>query len=120
MFSVVDFASEEGHPSAVLLCIVNELESVISRARASPKDAHDQVRIILSQFLHPAWPVINNLQKQRPPRLRHPGQTADDVIIDKLSDFLCRNTAADIRVENLEKVSEFFLLGFFAEFLKSE
>ena len=47
MFRVVDFAAVKRDPRAVFLRIMNQLEGVISRARAAAQNADDEFRIIL-------------------------------------------------------------------------
>jgi hypothetical protein len=41
---VVDLAAKQGHARPMFLCLADQFESVVGRARASAEDADDEVR----------------------------------------------------------------------------
>src|SRR5882672_9564915 len=120
MFRVVDLSPEQGDPGAVFLGVVNEFESVISRAGAPAEDTDDQVWIVLGQFLHGSGSVINNFQERWPAGLRHPREIADDIVINELAELFRRNSDVHIWIKNLEEISEVLAFSLFAKGLKCE
>ena len=112
---VVDFAAEQGCPSAVLLRFGDQLERVVGRAGAAAQDADDQVRIVGDQLLHRPRAVVDDLQKDRPPGYRDAGQSAGDGIVDELRRGFRRQPLRSIGVEDFQKVAKALALGLFAE-----
>src|SRR4051794_40935751 len=103
MLRIVNLAPVERHTRAVLLRVVDELESVVSGARAATKNADDEIGIVLRQLLHRFRPVINNFQKVRPARLRHTSESAKNVVVDEFAEFLRRDAGVHIRIKYFEE-----------------
>ncbi len=120
MLGVVDLAAKQRDPGAVFLRLVDQLEGVVSRPGAAAEDADHQVRVVLGQLLHRARAVINNLQKERSPRLGHAGQAAEDVVIDEFAELLRRDAAGDVRVEHFQEITELLPFRLFAKFLERQ
>src|SRR6185369_12178975 len=115
MLGVIDLATKESDPRAVFLRVVNQLEGVVSRARAAAQDPDDEIGIVLRQFLHSARAMIDDLEEQRSPGLRNPGQRANDVVVDELAQLLRSDVALNIGIEHFEEVTKLLSLRFLTE-----
>ena len=61
--------------------------------------------------------MVGDLEEERPARLRHAGERADDHVVDEAADVLRALRTRDVRVEDLEEVAEALALGLEAEVL---
>ena len=120
VLGVVDLAAEERHSRTVFLRVVDEAEGVVSRARAAAEDADDEVRVVLCELLHRLRTVIDDLEEDRPSRLRHAGERAQDVVIDELAELLRRDARVHVRIEDFKEVAEALALRLLAELLIPE
>src|SRR5512133_2589366 len=120
VLGLIDLPAEKRDARAVLLGVMNKSERIVGGARAASQNPHDQVGIVLRQFLHGTRAVIHYFEENGPPRLRHSRQAPHDVIIDELAQLFRRYAAVNVRVENLEKIAELFALGVLAKVFEGQ
>src|SRR5271166_5031854 len=103
-FGEIDLAAEQGDARAMLLRLIDELETVAGGARPSPEHADHEARIERRQLLERFRPVIGDLEETRALGLGEAREAADDRIIDEMRHLVRREAALDIRVEHFEEV----------------
>ena len=99
----------------MLFGIVQQAEGVVGRPGAATKHANHEIGIVLANLLHQPWPVIHDFQEVRPPSLSDPGEGTQNLVVDKLTEFLRWNAAVDVWIEHLKEVTELFSLGLLTE-----
>ena len=117
VLAVVDLAAEQRGPRAVPSGLLEQLERVVRRAGGAAEDAGDEVRVVGDQLLHRLRPVVRDLEEDRPARLRHAGERADDQVVDEPAEVVRALRTRDVGVEDLEEVAEALALGLEAELL---
>jgi hypothetical protein len=106
VFREVDFSSEERDTRPVLLCVGDQLESVVGRAGAATKDADDQLRIVADQFGERLRAIVSNLEEKGPAAFGYACEGTYDVIVNKGRDICFGNARFNVGIENFEKISE--------------
>src|SRR5262245_10427861 len=99
MFGVINLPAKQSNAGAILLSIVDQLECVVSCARAPSENSDDQIGIVLSQFFHGSRSVIDNFEKEWPTRLRNTCQTSNNVVVDEFAKFIRRYSAVNVGIE---------------------
>lgn len=118
MLRQIDLPPEQRHPRPVLLRIINQLKRIQRRPRTPPPES-PQSTADHTTPIPPAVPArCMESSKHRPPRLRHPRQRPDNMIIQKRRHLLVRQPRIHIRVEQLQKITEPLLLRLNPEILK--
>ena len=105
-FGQIDLAPEQRDSRAVLLRLMDELETVAGGPRAAAEDANDEARIERRQLFQSSRPVIGDLEEFRPLGFGQAGETADDRVVDELRDRFRAQAPFDVRIEDLEEIEE--------------
>ena len=118
VFGEVYLPAKEGHPGAVLLGIVDQLECIEGRAGTTAQDADDELRVVGHQFFEWTGSVIRDFQENGSTGFGHAGQTADDVVVEESRHLPIGYPRVNVWVEDFEKIPESLLFGLDAEIVK--